>query len=106
MVGFMRMVQAIVTPERLTAVTSRLAEADIYRLTVSEVHGVSAMEGLALSEVSPEPMIRIEVGVNDSFFEAAVNAIEEGGVDRGRIFSLELHDVIRIRTGESGPDAI
>jgi nitrogen regulatory protein PII len=35
-----------------------------------------------------------------------VNAIEEGGVDRGRIFSWELHDVIRIRTGETGPDAI
>ena len=51
-------------------------------------------------------MAGIEVGVNDSFFEAAVSAIEEGGVDRGRIFSWELHDVIRIRTGETGPEAI
>ena len=74
--------------------------------SVSEVHGVSASEGQALSEVSPEPMVRIEVGVNDSFFEQAVQAIEKGGVDRGRIFSWALHDVIRIRTGETGPEAI
>jgi len=102
----MRMVQAIIAPERLAAVTSRLAAAEIYRMTVSEVHGVSASSGQALSEVSPEPMVRIEVGVNEAFFESAVRAIEEGGVDRGRIFSWELHDVIRIRTGETGPAAI
>ncbi len=67
----MRMVQAIIAPERLAAVTSCLAAAEIYRMTVSEVHGVSASSGQALSEVSPEPMVRIEVGVNEAFFESA-----------------------------------
>jgi nitrogen regulatory protein PII len=38
--------------------------------------------------------------------EAAVSAIEEAGGERGRIFTWELHDVIRIRTGETGPEAI
>lgn len=102
----MRMIQAIVAPERLVAVTSLLADAEIYRMTVSEVHGVSDMARVAFSEVSPEPMVRLEVGVNDDFVEAAINAIEEGGGDRGRIFTWELHDVIRIRTGETGPEAI
>ena len=102
----MRMVQAIIAPERLTAVTARLADAEIYRMTVSEVHGVSNMAGQAFADVSPEPMVRIEVGVNDDFIEPAIAAIEDGGGDRGRIFTFDLHDVIRIRTGETGPDAI
>ena len=102
----MRMIQAILAPERLPAVAASLADAEIFRMTVSEVHGVSDMHGVAFDELSPEPMVRIEVGVNDGFVEAAVNAIEEGGGDRGRIFMWELNDVIRIRTGETGPEAI
>jgi nitrogen regulatory protein PII len=102
----MRMIQAILAPERLTAVAASLADAEIYRMTVSEVHGVSDMHAVAFDEVSPEPMVRIEVGVNEDFVDAAVNAIEQGGGDRGRIFLWELHDVIRIRTGETGPAAI
>jgi nitrogen regulatory protein PII len=102
----MRMIQAILAPERLTAVTGLLAEAEIFRMTVSEVHGVSDLRAVASDEVSSEPMVRIEVGVNEDFVDAAVNAIEEGGGDRGRIFMWELHDVIRIRTGETGPEAI
>lgn len=102
----MRMIQAIVAPERLTAVTSLLAEAEIHRMTVSEVHGVSDTAKLALDEVSAEPMVRIEVGVNEDFVGRAIAAIEAGGGDRGRIFAWELHDVIRIRTGETGPEAI
>jgi len=102
----MRMIQAILAPERLPAVTALLADAEIFRMTVSEVHGVSDMQGVAFSELSPEPMVRIEVGVNESFVDAAIRAIEAGGGDRGRIFTWELHDVIRIRTGETGPEAI
>ena len=102
----MRMIQAILAPDRLAAVTARLAEAEIFRMTVSEVHGVSDTVGVASADVSPEPMVRIEVGVNDDFVERAVQAIEEAGGDRGRIFSWPLRDVIRIRTGESGPEAI
>lgn len=102
----MRMIQAILAPERLNAVTALLADAEIFRMTVSEVHGVSNMHGVAVAEVSPEPMVRIEVGVNEGFVDAAVGAIEQGGGDRGRIFMWELHDVIRIRTGETGPAAI
>lgn len=102
----MRMVQAIIAPERLQAVTALLAEAEIYRMTVSEVHGVSGMAGQAISDVSPEPMVRIEVGVNDHFVEAAIAAIEQSGGDRGRIFTWELDEVVRIRTGETGPEAI
>lgn len=102
----MRMVQAIIAPERLAAVTALLAEAEIFRMTVSEVHGVSDMAGLSLAEVSPEPMVRIEVGVNEGFVAAAVAAIERSGGERGRIFTWKLDDVVRIRTGETGPDAI
>ena len=102
----MRMVQAIIAPERLPAVTALLAEAEIFRMTVSEVHGVSDMARLALEDVSPEPMVRIEVGVNDDFVEKAIAAIEASGGDRGRIFTWQLDEVVRIRTGETGPEAI
>ncbi|GJM21810.1 MAG: nitrogen regulatory protein P-II [Planctomycetota bacterium] len=102
----MRIVQAILEPDRLQAVTALLAEAEIHRMTVSEVHGVSDMASLADEQVSPEPMVRIEVGVNDDFVARAIAAIEQAGGDRGRIFTWELHDVIRIRTGETGPEAI
>lgn len=102
----MKMVQAILAPDRLSAVTALLAEAEIFRMTVSEVHGVSDMAGMALAGASPEPMVRIEVGVNDGFVEAAISAIERAGGQRGRIFTWDLHDVIRIRTGETGPEAI
>ena len=56
------MIQAILAPERLQAVTALLADAEIFRMTVSEVHGVSDMHRVAFSELSPEPMVRIEVG--------------------------------------------
>ncbi len=102
----MRMIQAIVAPERLNDVAACLADAEIHRMTVSEVHGVSDLAGVAFSEASPEPMVRLEVGVNEGFVEAAIRAIEQGGGDRGRIFTFALHDVIRIRTGETGPEAI
>ena len=102
----MRMVQAIIAPERLAAVTTLLAEAEIFRMTVSEVHGVSDMAGMALADVSPEPMVRIEVGVNDDFVEAAVHAIEQSGGERGRVFTWCLDEDVRIRTGETGPEAI
>ena len=102
----MRMIQAILAPERLQAVTALLADAEIFRMTVSEVHGLSDMQRAAFAELSPEPMVRIEVGVNEGFVDAAIRAIEEDGGDRGRIFTWELHDVIRIRTGETGPEAI
>lgn len=102
----MRMIQAILAPDRLSAVTSRLAAVEVYRMTVSDVHGVSDLRGVAQADVSPEPMVRIEVGVNDEFVERVVQAIEGGGGERGRIFSWPLEEVIRIRTGESGPEAI
>jgi len=102
----MRMVQAIIAPERLAAVTKLLAEAEIFRMTVSEVRGISDMAGSSFSELSPEPMVRIEVGVNDDFVERAVAAIEASGGDRGRIFTWPLAEVVRIRTGETGPEAI
>lgn len=100
------MVQAIIAPERLAAVTKLLAEAEIFRMTVSEVRGISDMAGLSFSELSPEPMVRIEVAVNDDFVERAVDAIEQSGGDRGRIFTWSLAEVVRIRTGETGPEAI
>jgi len=104
--GFMRMIQAVLAPERLQAVAARLAEAEIFRMTVSEVHGVSDLADVAISDVSSDPMVRIEVGVNEEFVEGAIEAIEQGGGDRGRIFTFDLHDVVRIRTGETGPEAI
>ena len=102
----MKKIEAIIKPFKLEEVKEALAGVGVEGMTVSEVRGISDMARSSFSELSPEPMVRIEVGVNDDFVERAVAAIEASGGDRGRIFTWPLAEVVRIRTGETGPEAI
>jgi nitrogen regulatory protein P-II 1 len=114
----MKLVIAIIPPDRLEAVKTALAEAEVFRLTVMDVQGFgqeqASVSGGRGSETSAGLFRKVQllIGVNDDFLEPTVNAIlraskspgtQEG---HGKIFILPLEDCIRIRTGERGPAAI
>jgi nitrogen regulatory protein P-II 2 len=106
----MKMIEAVVAPERLGDVKEALSRVEVFRLTVSDVTGVSRPQGSGPSPFEAHPRVRLEIAVNEAFVRPTVEAIraacegDEGG--GGRIFVLELRDVIRVRTGERGPEAI
>lgn len=121
------MVTAIIQPTRLEQVKDALGKVGVYRLTVSDVQGYArgaGPEGKVYRghnyEVSLVPLVKVEVAVNEAFVEPAVQAIAEAGRlelkgdgseaedghGDGKIFIEELDDVVRIRTGERGPEAI
>ncbi len=113
----MKLITAIIQPDRLDSVREALIAADISRITVSRVsgHGRGVDEELYRGQVvAPNliPKIRLEIACNDEFVDAAVNAIikaakhGEGKIGDGKIFVTALEKCIRIRTGEQGGKAI
>jgi nitrogen regulatory protein P-II 2 len=114
----MKMIVAIVRPERLEAVQAALAERDVYLMTVSDVRGCGVQGGYTEVYRGTEfkvrllPKLKLEIAINDAFVEAAVEAIvhaarsETGQIGDGKIFVLPLEDCVRIRTGERGGQAI
>ncbi|NJN14596.1 MAG: P-II family nitrogen regulator [Planctomycetes bacterium] len=105
----MKLVTAVLAPERLDAVVSALAAVEVYRMTVTECRGV--VQGGAGAEVLSK--LKLEIAVNENFVTPTLDAITLGGqyTDSeghafGKIFVTDLLDVVRIRTGERGPDAI
>lgn len=115
----MKLVVAIIRPERLEDVRRALAETDVYLMTMSEVQGFGRQQGVTevyRGQEVPErmlPKLKLEIAVNDAFAEATVEAIVRGArspgtgaVGDGKIFVLPLEDAVRIRTGETGSAAI
>lgn len=119
----MKLVVAVIRPERLQAVQEELQqvldEEDNYRMTVDTVEGHGAQHGevelFRGQRVRPRlvPKTRVMIGVNDGYVQKTVDAIlrgarsdGEGAVGDGKIFVVPLEDVIRIRTGEHGVKAI
>lgn len=102
----MKLVTAVLAPDKLDAVAAALAEKEVYRMTVTECRGVTADGGSA-------PKVRLEIAVNEDFVKPALEALQGAGQlaedessGFGKVFVTELLDVVRIRTGERGPDAI
>ena len=115
----MKMIVAIIRPEKLDDVQKALAERDVYLMTVSDVRGCGRQRGYTEvyrgQEVETRliPKLKIEIAVTEAFVEATVEAIvhaarsgNPGAVGDGKIFVMNLDECIRIRTGESGSDAI
>ena len=115
----MKLIVAIIRPERLEAVQAALNERDVYLMTVSDVRGCGRQRGYtefyrgAEVQIRLLPKLKVEIAVNDSFVEATVEAIvhaartpETGQIGDGKIFVLPLDDCVRIRTGERGGQAI
>ncbi len=115
----MKLVVAIIRPEKLEAVQAALAQRDVYLMTVTEVRGCGRQRGFTEVYRSTEiqvrllPKLKLEIAVTEPFVEATVEAIvhaartpETGQIGDGKIFVLSLEDCVRIRTGERGPEAI
>jgi nitrogen regulatory protein PII len=116
----MKMIIALIRPERLEAVEEALAavldEGDNYRITVDTVEGRGRQEGeteYVRGRAVKTRMVqktRVTVAVNDAYVEKTVDAIvkgaREGKVGDGKIFVMPLEEVVRIRTGERGGSAI
>ena len=115
----MKLVVAIIRPEKLEAVQEALNEQEVYLMTVSDVRGCGRQRGYTEVYRGTElqvrllPKLKLEIAVNDAFVEAAVEAIvhsartgNTGQIGDGKIFVLPLDDCVRIRTGERGNQAI
>jgi len=112
----MKLVIAIVQPEKLTDVKQALAEAQVGKMTVSNVIGCGAQGGYketyrgAVEEVNLLDKVRFDIAVNDNFVKPTVDAIikgaRTGNIGDGKIFVVPLEECIRVRTGETGGDAI
>lgn len=112
----MKKIEAIIRPFKLEEVKEALVEEGIRGLTISEVRGYGRQKGHTETYRGSEyriefvPKIKIEVIIEDSKVEKIVDAIlktaKTGQVGDGKIFIYHVEDVVRIRTGESGKDAL
>src|ERR1700688_4849525 len=112
----MKLITAIVKPFKLDEVREALSAIGVQGITVTEVKGVGRQKGHTELYRGAEyvvdflPKARLEAAVPDELLEAAVEAIEKfartGKIGDGKIFVTELQEVIRIRTGETGPGAL
>ena len=112
----MKKITAMIKPFRLDAVREALADVGVQGMTVSEVKGFGRQKGHteiyrgAEYEVDFLPKIKIEVVLLEELVERAIEAIKNaaktGKVGDGKIFVMNVEEVIRIRTGESGIDAV
>ena len=112
----MKKIEAIIRPFKLEEVKEALVEEGVRGLTISEVRGYGRQKGHTETYRGSEyriefvPKIKIEVIVGDSQVEKIVDTILKAGktgqVGDGKIFIYNVEDVVRIRTGESGKDAL
>ncbi len=115
----MKLIIAIIQPNRLEAVKTALAEVEVFRLTVMDVQGFGRQRGQTEAyrghefAVNLVRKVQLMIAVNDPFLDPTVEAIikagrsgDSGQIGDGKIFVVPLEDCIRIRTGERGGEAI
>ena len=112
----MKLVSAIIKPFKLDDVRERLSDIGITGITVVEVKGFGRQKGHTELYRGAEyvvdflPKIKIEIAVDDALLEQVMEAVtvaaKTGKIGDGKIFVYNLEQVVRIRTGETGPEAI
>jgi nitrogen regulatory protein P-II 2 len=112
----MKLIIAIIQPDKLEEVKDELYKADVNLITVSEVLGHGRQKGIteiyrgATESGNLLRKIRLEIAVNDNFVAPTLKAIKTGAktgeTGDGKIFVLNLEECVRIRTGETGSVAI
>ena len=115
----MKLIIAIIQPHKLEDVKAELTKNEIIRLTVSDVQGYGQQKGQTEVfrghelHVNLLRKVRLEIAVNDDFVKPTIDSIlkaarsgENGKIGDGKIMVLPLEEMIRIRTGETGPEAI
>ncbi|MBN1766421.1 MAG: P-II family nitrogen regulator [Sedimentisphaerales bacterium] len=113
----MKLITAIIQPDKLDEVRESLIRNEIYRITVNRCTGRGQADVTDLyrgQEVAPDLIskVRLDIACNDDFVDIAVKAIlaaarhGEGEIGDGKIFITNLEECIRIRTGQTGGAAI
>lgn len=112
----MKLITAIVKPYRLDEVKTALRELGVHGLTVTEASGYGRQRGHtevyrgAEYRVDLVPKARIEVVVEDAdadlVIDAVVRAARTGKIGDGKVWAVPVDTVVRVRTGEQGPDAL
>ena len=112
----MKMVIAIIRPERLSVVRTALEAIGIVSMTISEVRGRGAQKGVVQEfrgqqvQVDYLPKIKIEIVINTTPLDDVIDAILDnagsGNIGDGKIFVLDVEDAVRVRTRERGPAAV
>ena len=112
----MRKIEAVIKPFKLDEVKEALHGIGIQGMTVTEVRGFGRQKGHTELYRGAEyvvdflPKIKLEIAVKDEMVDKVIDAIVKaantGRIGDGKIFVLPMEEVIRIRTGERGPDAV
>lgn len=112
----MKMITAIIKPFKLDDVREALSEIGVQGITVTDVKGFGRQKGHTELYRGAEyvvdflPKVKIDIAVKAEMLERVVEAIRKaantGKIGDGKVFVFELEQVMRIRTGETGPDAI
>jgi nitrogen regulatory protein P-II 2 len=112
----MKLIAAIIKPFKLDEVREALSAIGVQGITVTEVKGVGRQKGHTELYRGAEyvvdflPKTKVEVAVDDDMLDTAIEAIvmaaRTGKIGDGKIFVFDLEQVIRIRTGETGKDAL
>ncbi|SEQ53103.1 nitrogen regulatory protein P-II family [Solimonas aquatica] len=112
----MKLIAAIIKPFKLDEVREALSDIGVAGITVTEVKGFGRQKGHTELYRGAEyvvdflPKVKIEVAVGDDKLDAAIDAISKaahtGKIGDGKIFIYNLDQAIRIRTGETGKDAL
>lgn len=112
----MKLITAVIKPFRLDEVRNALFEVGIQGMTVTEVKGFGRQKGHTELYRGAEyvvdflPKVKLEMAISDDMVDTAVDAItkaaQTGKIGDGKIFIQTLDEVVRIRTGETGVDAV
>ena len=112
----MKLIIAYIQPHKLNDVKQALYKAEVFKMSVTNALGCGEQKGYSESyrgitfEVNLLKKTRIEIAVNEDFVQKTIDAIVEGArtgeIGDGKILVLDLHECIRVRTGNKGEKAI
>ena len=112
----MKFVTAVIKPFKLDEVRAALSEVGVQGITVTEVKGFGRLKGHTELYRGAEyvvdflPKVKLEVAIQDELFDRVLEAIQKsantGKIGDGKIFVFDLQQIIRIRTGETGAEAL
>ena len=112
----MKKIEAIIKPFKLDEVKEALQEVGLQGITVTEAKGFGRQKGHAELYRGAEyivdflPKVKIEIVISDELVERAIDAIrraaQTGRIGDGKVWSVPVDTVVRVRTGERGPDAL
>ncbi|MEN9712869.1 MAG: hypothetical protein RLY90_1130 [Pseudomonadota bacterium] len=112
----MKLITAVIKPFKLDEVREALSQVGVHGITVTEVKGFGRQKGHTELYRGAEyvvdflPKVKIEAAVDTDHLDRAIEAIENaartGKIGDGKIFVYDLEQVVRIRTGETGPEAL